>query len=134
MRSLLFVLIFSCTYLNAKEAIRCGKTKYSIIGISSNTSSYKPIVKYSYEGKADISAEEELLKYFTSNLFGAKISGTSGIAEFEIIAINDSNITLKVLEEKYQQRMNGQKQNHFLKGNKLKLNVFDYQKRSSNKF
>ncbi|MCB0478686.1 MAG: toxin-antitoxin system YwqK family antitoxin [Crocinitomicaceae bacterium] len=122
----LFILLLNSTVL-AQEKIRCGKVNYTLEGELVNSSSRTPIMNQKMGILPEIGARGELLKYFQSELFGGQVSGTLVIAEVEITGIKGSNVSLKVLEEKSQITVNGKKKNHFLSGNRVKLNIYDYQ-------
>lgn len=128
-KSILLLVFTSFIWsLKAQEVIRCANEKYAIEGVLSNSSSKLLVMQQTSGIKPEIGGRGELLKYFQSKMFGGNVSGTMVIAEVEITDITGSQVMLKVLEEKSKILVNGKKKNHFIKGNKVKLKIYDYQK------
>ncbi len=76
-----------------------------------------------YEGKTLPSKNQKgnLHKHFVKTVFGANVTGWLDVAYVEVKSVNGKMVEFKILEEKSEVIVNGEKTNHFLKGNTMKF-------------
>ena len=63
----------------------------------------------------------EVTKYFETTIFGFSTTGWMNIASAKVISEDNDYVTIKVIEEKSEIKVNGKKKNHFEKGNQVKI-------------
>lgn len=121
------VLIISLNGFSQEE-VRCSISTKSVEGILTNGSNASPIFKMTSSSTLNVGDKGELYKYFNRQTIFGNMKGTLGIADVKVVKVSGSSVYLKVLEEKSSIVINGKKKDHFVKGNKIKLNIFSYEK------
>ena len=89
--------------------------------IVSNSSKTVEISFYDWKTMPEVGQIGELHKYFEKFVFGMQTTGWLGVADVDVTKVNGNTVSMKILEEKSEIIINGEKTNHFLIGNIMKL-------------
>jgi len=118
MKSILFCALICCFALSQMHA-QCADKKEMEGKLITNT-----IKNPQADMDGDVPAvgeKGELSKSFQTTFGRNTMTGWLGIAEAEVVAVKGKTVTFKVLVEKSDMTINGQKKNHFEKGNTVKF-------------
>ena len=116
-----FILIFLVLNVILCEA-QCDSVDYVLEGTFVTNTSKNPKINFSHgDVEPKIGQLVNISKYFETLQLGFSTSGWIDIAKAVITSKNNDFVSIKIIEELSEITVNGQKKNHFEKGNKIKV-------------
>ncbi|MBL7897538.1 MAG: hypothetical protein JNJ99_03300, partial [Crocinitomicaceae bacterium] len=101
---------------------QCDSISKELFGVlTTNTISSVQIKSENDSRIPSVGAICEMNKYFETTLFGFKSTGWLSIADVVVTKVQGESISVKVLSESSEMTINGEKKNHFEKGNRVQL-------------